>query len=107
MLDDIADKYNNIYYAIIKMKLINVKSGSDAKYNVDSNVKDAKFKIGDNVSISKYKSIFSKGHPPNWLEKIFVTSKIKNTVPWTYVSNDLMGEEFVEKFCKKGLEKTI
>ena len=29
---------------------------------------------------------------PNWSKEVFVISKIKNTVPWTYVTNDLNGE---------------
>ena len=82
VLNNIADKYNNIYHKTIKMKPIDVKSNSYAECNVDSNAKDPKFKIDDHVRISKYKSIFAKGYTPNWLEENFVISKIKNTVPW-------------------------
>ena len=32
--------------------------------------------------------------------------KVKNTVPWTYVINDLNGEEIVGKFNKKKFQKT-
>ena len=35
---------------------------------------------------------------PNWPEEIFVINKIKNTVPWTYVINDLNGEEIIGTF---------
>ena len=31
--------------------------------------------------------------------------KVKNTVPWTYVINDLNGEEIVETFYEKELHK--
>ena len=55
--------------------------------------KNPKFKVGDHVRISKYKNIFAKGYAPNWSEEIFVIKKVKNTVPWTYVINDLNGEE--------------
>ena len=55
--------------------------------------KNPKFKVGDYVRISKYKNIFAKGYAPNWLEEIFVIKKVKNTVPWTYVINDLNAEE--------------
>ena len=82
VLNNIADKYNNIYHKTIKMKPIDVKSNSYAECNVDSNAKDPKFEIDDHVRISKYKSIFAKGYTPNWLEENFVISKIKNTVPW-------------------------
>ena len=43
---------------------------------------------------------------PNWSEKVFVVYKIKNTVPWTYVVNDLNGEEITETFYAKELQKT-
>ena len=43
---------------------------------------------------------------PNWSEKFFVISKIKNTVPWTYVVNDLNGEKIIGTFYEKELRKT-
>ena len=64
-------------------------SDSYAEYNEDSNLTKPKFKDGDHVRISKYKSIFAKGYTQNWSEKVFVFSKIKNTVPWAYVISDL------------------
>ena len=36
----------------------------------------------------------------------FVISKIKNTVPWTYVINDLNGEEITGTFCEKKMQKS-
>ena len=70
------------------------------------NDKDPKFKVSDHVRISKYKNIFAKGYTPNWSEEVFVVSKIKNTVPWTYAINDLNGEEIVGTFYEKELQKT-
>ena len=32
--------------------------------------------------------------------------KVKSTVPWTYVINDLKGKEIVGKFYEKELQKT-
>ena len=68
------------------------------------NDKDPKFKIGDHVRISKYKNIFAKEYMPNWSEEIFVISKIKKTVPWTYVLNDLNGEEIIGMVYEKELQ---
>ena len=42
---------------------------------------------------------------PNWSEEVFIISKIKNTVPWTYVVNDLIGEEIIGTFYEKELQK--
>ena len=83
MLDDIVDKYNNTVRRTIKMQPSNITSDSYAEYNEDSNKRNPKFKVGDHVRISKYKNIFTKGHAPNWSEKIFVIKKVENTVPLT------------------------
>ena len=69
-----------------------------------TNDKDPKFKVGDRVRISKYKNNFAKGYKPNWSEEVFVIKKVKNTIPWTYVINDLNGEEIMETFYEKELE---
>ena len=58
------------------------------------------------MRISKYKNIFAKGYMPNWSEEIFVISKIKNTVPWTCVINDLNGEEIIGTFYENELQGT-
>ena len=70
------------------------------------NNKDPKIKVDDYVRISKYENIFAKGYMPNWSEEVFIISKIKNTVSWTYVINDLNGEEIVGAFYEKELHKT-
>ena len=105
VLDAIVNKYNNTYHKTIEMKPIDVKSDSYAEYNVDSNDKDPKFKVSDHVRISKYKNIFAKGYAPNWSE-VFIISKIKNTVPWTYVISDHNGDKIVGTFYEKEFQKT-
>ena len=39
--------------------------------------------------------------------KIFVISKVKNTVPWTYVVSDYNGEEIDRLFLKKNYIRQI
>ena len=68
--------------------------------------KSPKFNVGDNVRISKYKNIFTKGYTPNWSEEVFVVNKVQNTVSWTYLINDLNGEEMKDSFYEKELKKT-
>ena len=87
------------------MKPIDVTDDSYAECNEDFNKKDPKFKVGDHVRISKYENIFAKRYTPNWSEEAFVVSKIKNTVPWTYVVSDLNGEEITDSFYEKELQK--
>ena len=105
-LDGVVDKYNNTYQNIVKIKSTDVKSNYYTEYNVDSNDKDPKFKIGDHIRISKYKNSFAEEWAPNWSEEVFLISKIKNTVPWTYFVNDLNGKGFVGTFHEKELQKT-
>ena len=68
--------------------------------------KDPKFKVGDHVRISKHKDISAKGYTPNYSEEVFIIKKVKNTVPWTYVINDLNGDEITGTFYGKELQKT-
>ena len=105
-LDDVVDEYNNTYHRTIKMKPVDVKDNTCIDFAKKVNGRDLKFKVGDHVRIYKYKNIFAKGYTPNWSEEVFVVSKIKNTVPWTYVINDLNGEEITETFYEKELQKT-
>ena len=105
VLDDIVTEYNNTVHKTIKMKPIEVTDDSYPEYNEDSNNKNPKFKVGDHVRISRYKNIFAKGYTPNWSE-VFIISKIKNTVPWTYAISDLNSEEITGSFYEKELQKT-
>ena len=105
-LDDIVDEYNNTYYRTIKMEPIDVKDNTYIDFEKEVDNKDPKFKVDDYVRISKYKNIFAKGCMPNWSEEVFISSKIKNAVPWTYVINDLDGEEIIRTFYEKELQKT-
>ena len=61
-------------------------------------------KAGYHVIISKYKNIFAKGYTPNWPEEVLVIKKVKNTVPWTYVINDVNGEEIIGTFYERELQ---
>ena len=94
-LDDIVDEYNNTSHRTMKMKPVDFKDDTNIDFKKEVNNKDPKFKVGDHVRTSKYKNIFAKGCTPIWSEEVFVISKIKDTVPWTYVINDLNGEEII------------
>ena len=117
-LDDIVNEYNNTYQRTIKMKAVDVEEYIYIYIDIqiyiciyiyinfkkEVNNKDPKFKVGNHVRISKDKNIFAKGYTPNRSKEVFVVSKIKKTVPWTYVDNDLNGEEIVRTFYEKELQ---
>ena len=105
-LDDIVNEQNNTYHRTIKMKPVDVKDSTYIDFKKEVNDKDPKFKVGAHVRISKYKNIFAKGYTPDWSGEVFVIRKVKNTVPWTYVINDLNGEEIIGTFYEKELQKT-
>ena len=106
VLDDIVNKYNNTVHRTIKMKPIDITDDYYLESNEDFNKKDPKLKVGDHVRISKYKNIFAKGYTANLSAEVFVINKIKDTVPWAYVSNDLNGEEIIGSFYEKESQKT-
>ena len=100
-LDNIEYKYNNKKHRTIIMKPIDVKNYIHIDFGKEVNDNDPKFKVGDHVRISKYNNIFAKGYTPNWSGEVFVIKKIKSIVPWTYVINNLNGEEIIGTFYEK------
>ena len=88
------------------MKPVDVKSNAYIDSSNETNNTNPKCKIGDIVRISKYKNISAKRYTPNWSEEIFVIKKVKNTVPWIYVINDLNGEKKFQIYFKNELQKT-
>ena len=105
-LDDIVKKYNSTVHSSIKMKPKDVTDDSFLEYSEETNKKSPKFKRGDNVRISEHKNIFAKGYTPNWSEEVFIVNKVQKIIPWTYLINDLNGEEIKGSFYEKELQKT-
>ena len=104
-IDDIVHKCNNKRHKTIKMKPIDVKDNTYINFGKEVNDNDLKFKVGDHVRISNYKNICAKGYTPNWSDEVFRIKKIKNTAPWTYLIDDLNGEEIAGTFYEKELQK--
>ena len=104
-LDDIVNKYNNIYHSIIKIKPVDVKSNTSSDSSKEIIDKNPEFKIGDNIRISKYENVFAKVYTPNWSGEVFVIENFENAVPWTYVINDVNAEEIDGTFYENELQK--
>ena len=102
-LNEIVNKYNDKYHIAIKMKPVDIKSNVYIDFDKESNNKDPIFKVGVPVRIS---NIFAKAYTPSQSE-VFVIENVKNTVPWTYVINDLNGEEIIGTFYEKELQNQI
>ena len=58
------------------------------------------------MRISKYKNIFAKGYSSNWSKEGFFIKKVRNTVSWTYLIEDINGEEIIATFSKEELQKS-
>ena len=96
-LDDIVKKDNNTCHTSIKIKPVDVK---DNTY-IDFNDKNPKFKVFLNTKIFLLKDICQIGQ-----KKYSLLRKLKNTVPWTCVINDLNGEEIIGTFYENELQDT-
>ena len=99
----LINKHNNTYHNKIKMRSVDVNTYANSGKEINN--EDPKFKISDFVRTLKYKNIFAKGYFPNWSEDVSVIKKVKNTVSWTYVISVLKGEQIVETFYEKELQK--
>ena len=88
------------------MKPVDINDNTYIDFKKKVNDKGSKPKVVDPTRISKYKNILAKGYTPNCSEEVFVIKKIKNTVPWTYVINDLNSEEINGTFYEKELQQT-
>ena len=64
-LDVMDNKYKNIYYRTIKMKLANVKPSMYIDFNEENKRESPKFEVCHHLKASKYKYIFAKGHVSN------------------------------------------
>ena len=56
--------------------------------------------------ISEYKNILEKSYTPKWSQEVFMIIKVKNTVPWISIINNLNREEIVGRFYENELLKT-
>ena len=83
------------------MKPVDVKPSTCIDSSKENINKDPRFKVVIHVRVSRYKNIFAKGYVPNRSEEIFVITKVKNILSWTFVISDLKGEEIVGTFYKK------
>ena len=93
-LDDIVNEYNNTYHRTIRMKPIDVGKEVNLILVKKLMIKILNFKLAIMLEYQNTKTFLLK----DWSEEVFVMSKIKNTVPWTYVINDFNGKEIVGMF---------
>lgn len=113
-LQSITDAYNNTKHSTIKMKPIEVNKENEPELlkNVYrrncliSNGEKNTLQVGNFVRISRYKSLFEKGYTANWSTEIFKIRKIQQTVPISYLLEDLSDHPIHGTFYKHELQKS-
>ena len=103
-LDDIVNKYNNIYHSTIKMKPVDVKSSTYIDFSNEVNDKNPKFKIGTTVTILKYKK--QKAMLQIGLKKFLLLQKLKMLFRGHMLLVILKAKKLLELFFEKELRKT-
>ena len=81
-----------------------MKSSTYIDFDWENDKEDPKFEVGNHVRISRYQNIFANAYVPNWSEDVFVNKKVKNTVPWIYVLEEIVGT-FYENNLQKADQK--
>ena len=111
VLEDLIDSYNNTYHRSIGMKPVEVNEKNSYSvlrklFPINRRKQKPKFQVDDYVRISRKKRLFEKEHAPNWTEEIFKVKKVnENTIPITYIIEDLLGDEITENFYSQQLQK--
>ena len=102
-LEDIVNKYNNTYHNVIKMNPVDVNPSTYFDFSKKIIRKILNLKL---VIVLEYQNItIFLQKVQNWFKEVFVIKKVKSTVPWTYVINDLNCVETVRTFYEKELQK--
>ena len=74
VLPDFVENYNHIKHWVVKMKPVEVNK--DNKHRKPGILKTPEFKVGDLVHVTNYKSIFTKGYKPNFLEEVYEVTQV-------------------------------
>lgn len=112
LLPLIIKNYNNTIHRTIGMKPKDVNS-RNAKLLLKTvygslkviDRRPRKFNVGDHVRISKHRHAFTKNYTANFTNEIFKISKVQNTMPRTYLLQDIQGENIIGGFYEAELKK--
>ena len=113
ILQNIIGKYNDTKHSTIDMKPVQVTKRVEKKllrtvysYKLKNNQRTPAFKLGDTVRISNKRYAFHKGYLPHWSTEIFKIRRVQNTIPHTYLLEDLQGAPILGSFYPLQMQKT-
>ena len=112
MLPELVYSYNHSYHRSIKRTPteVNISNQEDvwqALYGQPLKQESIgkPLKPGERVRISKARRQFKKAYLPSWTEELFTISRVKRTIPMTYVLKDDHGEELLGTFYHQEIQK--
>ena len=108
-IDNIVDAYNNSYHRSIKMSPIKVTESDTDKirrllFPRNKFKYPTYFKIGDKVRITIRRKKFQKEYEKGWTDEKFLIKAIQDTIPPTYLLEDLFKEPVLGSFYKEELQ---
>ena len=108
-IDNIVESYNNSYHRSIKMKPADVTERHTAKirrllFPSENYIQPSDFKVGDKVRITVKRKQFQKEYEKGWTDEKFLIKAIQDTVPVTYLLEDLSKEPVLGSFYREELQ---
>ena len=106
-LDDIVNKYNNIYHSTIKMKPVDVKPSTYIESSKGVNYQDPEFKLVILLEYQNIKTFLQKAMFQIGLKKFLWLKKLKILFHGHLLLVILEEEKLLERFMKTNCEKQI
>ena len=108
-IDNIVNAYNNSYHSSIKMKPVNVTEQDTTRirrllFPSENYNKPTEFKVGDKVRITARRKQFQKEYEKGWTDEKFLIKGVQDTIPVTYLLEDLSQEPVLGSFYKEELQ---
>ena len=113
ILQILIEKYNNTSHRTIGMKPVQVTQRVEKRLlrtvyaHKTKNKRGLTFRLGDAVRISTKRLAFDKGYLPHWSTELFRVRKVQNTVPHTYLLEDLTGAPVLGSFYPEQMQPTV
>lgn len=114
ILQTMVGSYNNSRHSGTKMAPSEVtlqnayvaRSNLNHRYGHHFTKKEPKYSVGDLVRVSTSKNVFAKAYEGNYTEEIFEVIRVSKTrAPYTYILQDLSGDEIDGIFYEQELSR--
>ena len=114
LLPTITADYNQTIHSTTGKRPIEVTAANErevvraiARKRRPRTSRPVKFNQGDVVRVSREKMLMEKGYTPKWTTELFIIRKVMNTVPVTYLLDDMTGAPIQGCFYTDELQRTV